>query len=390
MTPDPDSSAASSRIVRAGRETHSFLDDLIASADDAVIVLDPHRRIVAWNPSAERIFRRREDEALGRALAELLPGPVAAQLDSEGWNGDRESRTPLLRMEGPDGNDLELVVTRSSIPWGGQAEPGRLLLVKDVTEQRRRWEEQLARSEKLSALGQLATGMAHDFNNILQSILGHAQIIGSQPGRPETVRKSLTIIEQAITDGIETVARIRRYARREAEREPEDIDLAEVVREVVEMTRPRWKLCGPTGDPIVMDLDLHPLPPVLARESELREVFTNLLLNAVDAMPQGGRLSIRTRSEPPWAVVTVSDTGIGISPEHRRRIFEPFFTTKAAGTGLGLSIVSGIVAGYGGTIDVKSAEGEGTTFAIRLPLAPARGKGGGSLREPRASRPGGR
>src|SRR5262249_17375571 len=330
-------------------EANTFLGNLIQSAADVIIALDPERRVVTWSPSAERILGRRLDEVRDRPLAEVLPAPVLHELEPV-MASPRGSRTVRLRTDG-EGASLDLTVTCSPIPWGGRGEDGLLLVAKDVTEQRR-WEEQMARSEKLSALGKLAMGMAHDFNNLLQAILGHAQLIASEP-TPDRLAKGLTTIEQAVRDGVETVGRIKRYARRESESKPEPVDLRDVVRQVVEIAWPRWAHSGRTGAAIRVHQDLQPVPAVWARGAELREVLMNLVLNAVDAMPQGGTVKLDTRREGDWAILAVSDTGMGIPADLRRRIFEPFFTTKETGTGLGLSIVSGIISSYGGTIEVE-------------------------------------
>jgi PAS domain S-box-containing protein len=355
-------------------EANTFLGNLIQSAADAIIALDPERRVVTWNPSAERIFGRLLADVRGRLLAETLPPAVLDDL-APLMAGPRGSRTIRLRTEGPEAGSVDLTVTSSPIPWGGRDKVGLLLVAKDVTEQRR-WEEQLARSEKLSALGKLAMGMAHDFNNLLQAILGHAQLIAAEP-TPERLAKGLSIIEQAVRDGVETVGRIKRYARRESESRPEPVDLRDVVRQVVEIAWPRWAHSGRTGAAIRVHQDLQPVPPVSARGAELREVLMNLVLNSVDAMPQGGIIRLTTRREGEWAVLVVSDTGVGIPPELRRRIFEPFFTTKETGTGLGLSIVSGIISSYGGSIAVEAEPGRGTTLTIRLP-ATSETPGGGT------------
>ncbi len=347
-------------------EASTFLGNLIQSAADVIIALDPERRVVTWNPSAERIFGRQLDEVRGRPMAKALPPAVLHELEPV-MTSRRGSRIVRLRAEGGEGPSLDLTVTCSPIPWGGRGETGLLLVAQDVTEQRR-WEEQMARSEKLSALGKLAMGMAHDFNNLLQAILGHAQLIASEP-TPDRLAKGLSTIEQAVRDGVETVGRIKRYARRESESRPEPVDLRDVVRQVVEIAWPRWAHGGRTGTAIRVHQDLLPVPAVWARGAELREVLMNLVLNAVDAMPQGGVVRLETRREGEWAVLAVSDTGTGIPPELRRRIFEPFFTTKETGTGLGLSIVSGIISSYGGTIEVEAEPGQGTTFTIRLPVS---------------------
>ncbi|HWC03939.1 MAG TPA: response regulator [Methylomirabilota bacterium] len=347
-------------------EAKTFLENLIQSATESIVAVDPAGRVVTWNPAAERMFGRAADEARGKLLGDAMSPAVMVQLEPV-LTAPRASRTVVLRIQEADRSFQDLTATGSPIPWGGRDEMGLLLIVRDVTEQRR-WEEQLARSEKLSALGQLAMGMAHDFTNLLQAILGHTQLIAHEPS-PERLQRGLSTIEQAVRDGVETVGRIRRFARREVDRRLERVDLRDVVRQVIEIVRPRWSQSDLKGTPIMVRQQLGPVPGIQARGAELREALINLVLNAVDAMPQGGAITLETRHEGDWVVLSVSDTGTGIPPEVRRRIFEPFFTTKESGTGLGLSIVSGIISSYGGTIGVDSDCGVGTTFTIRLPAA---------------------
>jgi PAS domain S-box-containing protein len=348
-------------------EAKGFLENLIESAAEGILALDPERRVVTWNPAAERLFRHPAADVLGRTLPEALAPEVLAQLEPALAPG-AASRMLTLRLDGGERGPAELTVTCSPLPWGGRGESGFLVVARDVTEQRR-WEEQMARSEKLSALGQLAMGMAHDFTNLLQAILGHTQLIANEPS-PDRLARGLQIIEQAVRDGVETVGRIKRFARRDVDRRLEAVDLREVVRQAVDIVRPRWARSDLKATPILVHQDLQPAAPVRARAAELREVLINLVLNAVDAMPRGGTITLSTRNEGPWAVLAVADTGPGIPPEVRRRIFEPFFTTKETGTGLGLSIVSGIVSSYGGLIEVGGGVGAGTTFTIRFPVAP--------------------
>src|SRR5262245_21206280 len=346
-------------------EAKAFLENLIQSATESIVAVDPGGRVVTWNPAAERMFGRGADEAHGKLLGDAMPPTVMVQL--EPVLAARASRTAVLRLQESDRPVQDLTATCSPIPWGGRDETGLLLIVRDVTEQRR-WEEQLTRSEKLSALGQLAMGMAHDFTNLLQAILGHTQLIAHDPS-PVRLQRGLATIEQAVRDGVETVGRIRRFARREVDRRLERVDLRDVVRQAIEIVRPRWSQSDLRGTPIRIRQELGPVPGIQARGAELREALINLVLNAVDAMPQGGFITLETRHERDWVLLAVTDTGAGIPLDVRRRIFEPFFTTKDSGTGLGLSIVSGIISSYGGTIDVDSELGRGTTFTIRLPAA---------------------
>jgi CheY-like chemotaxis protein len=217
----------------------------------------------------------------------------------------------------------------------------------------------------------MAGGIAHDFNNLLQAILGYAQLMARSPGNADVVRRGLDVIEKAANGGAETVRRIQKFARLRPDEPFVTMDLNQVVRDSLAITRPRWeekKVKG--GVPLQLELELGPVPVVMGRPAELNEVITNLVLNAIDAMPKGGTLRIRTRlGDHRHAVITVADTGMGMSEEVRKKVFDPFFTTKGEeGTGLGLSVSHSIVERHGGDLKVESRPGEGTTFTITLPI----------------------
>lgn len=243
----------------------------------------------------------------------------------------------------------------------------------------RRIQATLIETERLCAMGQLAAGVAHDFNNALSTLLGQAQLmrLGLQQ---DTFSKDQLLAhlgrqEQAALDAAETVRRIRVATRPRGTEPFTAVAMNETAMDVVEITRPRWKHEPQArGAMITLRTDLAAVPPVSGREAELREALTNLLFNAVDALPHGGTITITTRAtrtaKGKMVELTVSDTGIGMPEAVRARLFEPFFTTKGAkGTGLGLSMVHGIVSRHEGTIDVTSAAGKGTVVTVRLPVA---------------------
>jgi len=246
-------------------------------------------------------------------------------------------------------------------------------------EELQRTEATLIETERLRAMGQLAAGVAHDFNNSLSVILGQTQIIrlSLQQGAfsKDQLLEHLKLQERAALDAAETVRRIREATRPRGMEPFTAVAMNETVMDVVESTRPRWKNEPQArGATITLRTDLAVVPPASGREAELREALTNLLFNAVDALPHGGTITITTRAtrgaKGEMVELTVSDTGIGMPEAVRARLFEPFFTTKGAkGTGLGLSMVHGIVKRHGGTIDVTSAPGEGTAVTVRLPTA---------------------
>ncbi|HSD47792.1 MAG TPA: response regulator, partial [Pyrinomonadaceae bacterium] len=224
--------------------------------------------------------------------------------------------------------------------------------------------------EKLSALGELASGVAHDFNNTLAGILGRAQLL-QRTDDPEKVRRGLEIIIKTAEDGAKTVKRIQDFARQRRDHDFELVSIDQILMDASEITRPRWKNCAEASNiHITLDLQIGSNAMVMGDDSELREVLVNMVFNAIDAMPEGGTLTLSSRTVAEQVVIKVVDTGIGMYPEVRSRIFDPFFTTKGkAGLGLGLAVSFGIIRRHAGNIEVESHYGKGTEFRITLPVA---------------------
>jgi signal transduction histidine kinase/ActR/RegA family two-component response regulator len=243
--------------------------------------------------------------------------------------------------------------------------------VKLAYDELRATQNQLVQSAKLNALGEMAGGVAHDFNNILAAILGRTQLLLRATADHE-VRRQLTVIEQAALDGASTVRRVQEFTRLRQDEHFERVDVSQVVRDVVEFTRPAWQTnAKKRGVGVDLRLDLEAQQLIAGNASELREVFTNLVLNALDAMPWGGLIHVGTYDGEETVIVRVRDTGIGMDPETQGRVFDPFFTTKPVkGTGLGLSVAYGIVTRHHGTIAVESQPGLGTEFTLRFPRSP--------------------
>jgi signal transduction histidine kinase len=236
-------------------------------------------------------------------------------------------------------------------------------------------QQQVIQQERLSALGQMAAGIAHDFNNTLMPILGFADVLLQNEtmldDKAET-RRCLEMLRTSAKDAASVVSRLREFYRpADSDEEFPIVDLAKLVEQAVALTEPKWRgLTQARGIPVHVRTDFKGYPMVAGDESALREVLTNLLFNAVDAMPQGGSVLLETSIENERAVVRVADTGTGMTETVRRRCLEPFFSTKGEhGTGLGLSMVYGIVERHRGQLEIESAVGQGTTFIIRLPLA---------------------
>jgi signal transduction histidine kinase/CheY-like chemotaxis protein len=237
--------------------------------------------------------------------------------------------------------------------------------------------DQLVISERLKALGQMAGGIAHDINNILAGVLGTAQLLSAKlagPGaEPEEVRSGLEGIEKAVLAGAETVRRIQDFTRIRKDLPGEAADINRVVRDAIEMTRPKWKSeCRARGIAVDVRHEAGDIPVTAGNARELTQVVGSLIFNAVEAMPEGGAVTLRTYRDGGWIRLEVTDTGHGMSREVQARLFEPFFSTKEESRGMGLSIVYGVISRYGGNIAVTSEEGKGATFTVSLPVLPVR------------------
>jgi signal transduction histidine kinase/ActR/RegA family two-component response regulator len=257
----------------------------------------------------------------------------------------------------------------TSAAQAAQAEDHVKELSHYITEQER-IREQFSQMEKLSALGELASGVAHDFNNTLAGILGRAQLL-QRTSDPEKLKRGLDIIIKTAEDGAKTVKRIQDFARQRRDHDFELVSIDQILLDASEITRPRWKNCAEASNiHITLDLHIGSNAMVMGDDSELREVLVNMVFNAVDAMPEGGTLSLTSRTVGEQVIVEVVDSGVGMYPEVRSKIFDPFFTTKGkAGLGLGLAVSFGIIRRHGGHIDVESQYGKGTEFRVTLPVA---------------------
>lgn len=245
--------------------------------------------------------------------------------------------------------------------------------LEDALENVQTAQKKMLQQERLSAFGEMAGGVVHDFSNALMSIIGYSEMLLQSP---DTLKDSATTLDYLRTmntagrDAAHVVNRLRDFYR---PRDGADLfasaDLNEIVEQAVALTQLKWKDQALTeGRSISLELDLVKVPPVNCNASELREVLVNLICNAVDALPSGGTITLRTRREPEQVALSVLDTGTGMSAEVRARCLEPFFSTKGdKGTGLGLSMVLGIIKRHEGTVDIESESGKGTSFHLRFP-----------------------
>ncbi len=265
----------------------------------------------------------------------------------------------------PSGKEIFVEVHTARLLF--QNMPATMILASDVSAQRD-LQERLIRGEKLRALGELAAGVAHDFNNNLGIILGRTQLLQMKVSDPE-VTSGLEVIRQAAMDGGQTVRRIQQYTRVREELQHEVLHLPSVAAEVIEITKGKWKNeAQRRGVNVEIRIEASDPAPILGTRAEIREALTNLIFNAVDALPMGGSIVIRAQSRGAESILEVEDNGVGMAEEVKSRMFEPFFTTKGlSGNGLGLSMVYGIVSRHRGSIEVESRERVGTVVRMRFP-----------------------
>ena len=354
----------------------AFNENILESLADGLLVVDLDDRVVRWNTALERLYGLASTEAAGRALSEVFEAPFveairASRRDTP--DGATLSRIPFQARGSRAGHGL--IVNAAVVPLRASAGSdlvtvGTIVIVEDVTA-RVQLEEQLQISEKMASIGLLAAGVAHEVNTPLTGISSFTQMLleGADPEDPRT--RLLEKIERQtfraakIVNGLLTLSRPASASSGERSR----VDLNIVIADVLGLLEHQFEMHR-----IKVRRELGDAPAaVLGMEHKLQQVFLNLFLNAKDAMPKGGWLSVTTRLDGQRVIAEVSDTGSGIPSEYLARIYDPFFTTKAIGqgTGLGLSISYGIVREHDGSIDCDSAIGQGTRFTLSLPAVAA-------------------
>lgn len=370
---------------RAARRSERDLLITLQSIGDAVFVINHKGRITRMNLAAERLVGWTSQEAVGKPADVVLR---LGGLDQD--TGTRKSLSevlahapvteagPDLRLRRKDGTTRRINGSSAPMRSATGRASGAVLALRDVTE-RHRLEERLRQTQKLESIGQLAGGVAHDFNNLLQVVLGNVAMLSTSENLDQEDHEVVREIKHAGRRASELTDQLLAFSRRQTLAVKSE-DLAALVERSLRMVR---RLCPPQIEIEFQNHDetLH----VLADGNHLEQVLINLVLNARDAMPDGGRIRVtisemevattagsRTDGERPgrFGCLCVSDDGVGMSNEIQSRIFEPFFTTKevGAGSGLGLSMVHGIVQQHGGFINVDSQEGKGTTIAVHVPI----------------------
>jgi two-component system NtrC family sensor kinase len=376
------------RKVEEYERLKEFSENIVESINVGILAADLNDCVESWNTQIERLTGIPREAALGRPLSELFPAELCEMFDQvRGHTGVRNIYKFVLpapvaatngnghskangngngngsgKPNGPAVHILNLAI--APLVSKDMQQIGRLIIFDDITD-RDELERRLVQADKLSSIGLLAAGVAHEVNTPLAVISTYAQMLAKQISEDEQKSKLLDKIAKQTFRASEIVNSLLSFSRTSPS-EFVEVDMSKVIQETLNLVEHQLR-----NSAIQVQLDAPPLmPPIKGNAGKLQQVFLNLFLNARDAMEGGGMLSVHAWSENGFARIDVSDNGQGIAPEYLERIYDPFFTTKAArkGTGLGLSVSYGIVREHGGSIEVESHPGAGSRFRVELPL----------------------
>lgn len=358
-----------------------FNENIIESINVGVMVINLAGRITNWNGALEEIYGLHREEAIGHRITEVFEPAILralrelmarseTQLDGRGnnWRTSEPVYVYKFRAHAADGRDLTLNISLAPLQSKTSEVEGTLVAIEDVTE-RIRLEEQLQQSDKLSSIGLLAAGVAHEVNTPLTGISSYSQMLMQQMPDTDPRHQLLEKIYRQTSRASSIVNNLLNFSRvSDARLVP--VDLNHVLDDTIQLLEAQLR----NSEIEVTRNYANSLPPATGNAAKLQQVFMNLILNARDAMPQGGRMEIATGTTDDAILISFRDTGSGIAPEHLAKIYDPFFTTKqiGKGTGLGLAVSYGIIRDHGGDIVVESQQGEGTLFQITLPLTHVR------------------
>lgn len=358
------------RLYERVRRSEERYRAVVERGHDGICVIGLDNRLKYANPRMSEIFGYSEEELVGIDFRNLIDEESRKFIEERSARRQRgEKLSPLFELNAvrKDG-EIRNIELNTKVLKFSEREVNFIVFVRDITE-KKRMEQQLLQSEKLRALGEMASGVAHDFNNALTAILGNAQLM-LITAKDEGLKESLRTIEKVAKDAAHTVRRLQEFTRKKTHQELYRVNVNQIIRDAIEITKPKWKdEAQAKGISIEVVTCFEEIPSVGGNASDLREVITNIIFNSIEAMPGGGKIEIRTFHQDQKVHIQTSDTGVGMEKEIRKKIFEPFFTTKPfTNTGLGLSMSYGIIKRFGGEIEVESRVGYGTTLTILLPI----------------------
>lgn len=363
------------QILESARSEEHYRN-VVESALDGVLVINEDHRLTYVNERLAKLLGYEKEALIGLDFLNVLDEESQRRMKERQFQAERGSTASpqcelrILRSNG----EVRMVEMNATRVLDSHGKWTQVAFLKDITE-KRRMEEQIFQAEKLRALREMVSGVAHDFNNALSIILGNTQLLLLSAQEPEQIQ-TLKVIEKVVKESAQRVHRLQEFTKTKKRHDLYRVDINALVKEALDLTRPKWRdEAQSRGIRIEVRTELETIPHPTGNLSDLREALIHLILNAIEAMPEGGTIGIRTSCEGEKVYLSVSDTGLGMSEEVRKRVFEPFFTTKPfTNSGLGLSLVYGVVKRFGGEIEVMSEPGKGTTFLISLKIG---GEAGG-------------
>ena len=353
------------------RSKEQFLANILRYSVDAIIALDPNGYIRSWNHGAELMFGYRSKEIIGKKYTKLLSPETRHSTENQHWlelfDSQGYVRNITYEARAKDGHLLMVEMTRSAIQ-DSQGQPiGSSVILRDITDKHRE-EQRLIQQEKTLALGDLAASLAHEIKNPLNSMVINIEVLKSQlsgltPKNQPKVSRYLDILASEAQRLNRVIGGVLDFAR-PIEGELEEVNVANTLGDVTELVRAQAQRQG-----IDLTLQLeHDLPTIEGIEDQIKQIFLNLILNAFQAMPKGGRITISAKQDSKKTIlISVQDTGMGIPRSNYKDIFDLYYSTKEKGSGLGLPLVKRLLAGNGGKIRFKSRVNYGTTFFIDFP-----------------------
>ena len=368
-------SAKTVELNNANRELRTsmrYMEAVIEHAPQGICLIDAFGTARHINSALEKDIGCQPAYLVGQSISKLFKDKDHYRQIRKTLESGSMLRMPDIPVLRADGTTIAADVYMHPVKDSEDNSYGAMVVIHNITEQKQA-SRQMAYVEKLRALGTMAGGIAHDFNNLLAAIQGNAELLEMEI-TDEGQRRRLENIKIAVADGAHSVKRLQAFTGFGAEEKYHTelkTDLALVIRDVADLTKPRWQdELQSQGITITVNTSIKPVPPVAIHESDLREILTNMILNAVEAMPQGGTISFEAHVEDDMAVLEVRDTGTGMTEAIKNRIFDPYYSTKGvSNSGLGLSVCMGLISQAGGTISVESRKGLGTVFYLRLPLS---------------------
>jgi PAS domain S-box-containing protein len=348
---------------------------VLESMPESVVIVNTEAQIVDANSAATSLSGLKREQLIGMTVGDFARYMGDGEQDrnvvkfqkpivSRALAGEVVHEERRVVKHPPTGTSVQLLVSANPIRSENGKILGALMVARDVTELVN-LQQRLADIDRHQAIGHVAAGIAHDFNNTLQTIGQAVAVLQMSPDRTAEERKVfLDMIQTAVRRGAEVISRIRDYLR-SGSNIAREVDTSSLLRDAIELTRPMWQ----SARGIDVKMELKPTANVRGNEADLRRVFTNLIINSLQAMPGGGKLTVGCEEQDRRIHAWVRDSGQGIPPELWKKIFNPYFTTKPGGTGLGLSGAQKILLGVGGNISFESQPGKGTQFDIYLPKA---------------------